>query len=222
MINRFSIIFLLFIFSSSIFAAQDRYGVWTNLSYRDNFRNSEVWLYQVSMETRFSDNPGAVRQANIFGALGYAMSQKWQFWVGYSWFPSFNNQQVLTNENRIWEQLGWRQQYKPITFALRERLEQRFRSFQPGYSLRLRNRFDVIFTALTFHNITPEAYDELYVLLNHPVWVTNQTIDQNRIFAGVSFPLRQDFRFRIGYLNIYRPWSQTLRIQNILYVSVYH
>ncbi|MDF1760483.1 MAG: DUF2490 domain-containing protein [Coxiellaceae bacterium] len=180
--------------------------VWTDVNWQD-FTDSGV-DYTLNSSFRFIDDSPTFNQSVLRGGVGYSFTKDLAAWVGYTFVPTQN---VGTNhfvyEQRSWQQLQWAAlSAKNIAIVSDTRLEQRYFNQNSATAWRLRQRltFDLVpvsdFLPVGF---TPLVYDEIMFNLNHPQWVGNNTLNQNRLFIGVATRIKDRFVFQLGYLNQY-------------------
>ncbi|MDF1795001.1 MAG: DUF2490 domain-containing protein [Coxiellaceae bacterium] len=201
-------IIVLFIFSCVVYAgsAEQQFMQWTDLAWQ-NFTPSGT-DYTVEMSNRFLDQRPTYHQGLLRAGVGHSFSSNVAAWVGYAFVPT---QPVGTDhfiyEQRSWQQLSWTAVSKPhIGIILRSRLEQRFPNNHGPTAWRLRQR--ILFDKGEVLDFLPEyfspvVYDEIMFNLNHPQWVGNNTLNQNRIFIGVSTPIKHKLVLQVGYINQY-------------------
>ena len=151
-------------------------------------------------------------------STGYRFSPLVSVWNGFSWI-SPNNGTAQTY--RAWQQIIWELFDKNpiILFQTRTRLEEHKREGQPELLLRGRERWRVAFPE-RLGKLTPVLYDEIFVNFNHPAWVNQGFIDQNRVFIGVDTPVWKNSFWEMGYINQYLFTTPVNRMVHILSISL--
>ncbi|HRE32881.1 MAG TPA: DUF2490 domain-containing protein, partial [Candidatus Berkiella sp.] len=98
----------------------------------------------------------------------------------------------------------------------RTRLEQRKQEATPQWASRLRERLTVI---IPVDPISIIVSDELFFNLNHPLWVSDCSLSQNRGFIGLGIPMAKQTSIEIGYLNQYQ-FNKTDSMSNIINIGL--
>ncbi len=89
-----------------------------------------------------------------------------------------------------------------LFFSMRNRLEERGGENVSPIAYRYRTRFNLLL--YTQHSdYAYSFYDEIFYNLNHPQWVSDKLISENRLFAGLRFLLSSKVALQVGYLNIF-------------------
>lgn len=151
--------------------------------------------------------------------------------VGYGYI--FNNPEndniygSRTSENRIWEQMLFRQKTKAVFMEHRFRLEQRFVQNLSNntniISHRIRYRFQTLFPLYT---ITPHLR-HLFISVNDEIMLnfkseTAQIFDRNRFYAGLGYQVSPKMNIQLGYVNQFANVSYSTRghVDHIVQLSV--
>jgi len=135
-------------------------------------------------------------------ALGYKLRKHASIWQGYEVRPTLNH--IFTVEQRLWQQLSLG--FYPnecLHIVWRTRLEHRWVTHTSKISHRLRQRLLVKKDLPKYETIKAVVFDEIFFALNHPRWVSKNTISENRIFFGFDFYLSKKNFIRVGYMNRY-------------------
>jgi hypothetical protein len=192
-----------------------------------NHQNQFWW--SINGSTRLTEHFGVVSDFHIrrndfmsesnfyFTRLGAA------FWISdqltlvggaaHLWLAKYYDQAqpVYQNENRIYQQIQWRQQVGKATFVQRIRNEQRWHEVLDTEGDYLRIRFSNRVRFLSSVNIkvfnnprlpTISIADELHFHMGKEI--VYNTFDQNRIFAGLKVPITHNLKFDIGYMMLYQ------------------
>ncbi|MGB0430390.1 MAG: DUF2490 domain-containing protein, partial [Bacteroidia bacterium] len=189
---------------------------------------NQVWL-SINSSNRFSEHFGLIadfhtRRNNFlqddnfyFARLGGAYWVNSQLTIvagaAHLWLAQElpNAQKAFQNENRIYQQLQWRQNVGRATLVQRIRNEQRWHKLLNGngdyYRTRFSNRIRFL-SSVTFKLFTNPKLpqfnisDEVHIHFGKDI-VFN-TFDQNRVFAGFKIPLTSHLKFDIGYMLVYQ------------------
>lgn len=212
--------FALFItFSASANLVQTP-GIWNLFELNGKFPDKRFeYLIESNFHFHFNEPKFLEENINRFG-LGYILNPKISLWLGYDFIPT-NNSLNHTYENRIWQQLSWIIfENKRVLFFSRTRLEQRWSNKVNGTSLRLREELRVLMPPLFSKRIKPEIFDEVFLNLNTPPWVSSGFVHQNRLFFGVNIWLTKISTLTIGYLNQYLHRNTNSRMTHIFYTDI--
>lgn len=172
--------------------------LWTAIDFKGSL--GEKIQYYVEPQLRFISNNQCFNEANLYVGLGYSTSPKITLWLGNMFNTTHKQNESNTQQYRIWEQVSWDIFGSHIIrIDSRTRLEQRKQEHQGSWSFRLREKIELDFPLKNDYLFI--LYDEIFLNVNHPSWVNNEFVNQNRAFAGFSIPLTKLIRFETGYLN---------------------
>lgn len=185
---------------------------------------SQSWI-SVNSTMRFTDHWGLMADFHIrkddffttdyfyFLRVGAVTWINGKYPVAYGmahlWLAPKAGSTTWTNENRIYQQWSAMQPQGIISVFHRIRTEQRWRDVitndektgEKQFSFRL--RYLASFDVRIFKNKkmpTVVLSDELLAQFGKNIELN--TFDQNRLFAGLKVPVRQNLSFDIGYMNI--------------------
>ena len=175
---------------SSAFGAPSEHDakLWTQINVDGPFFNTKL-NYLLELHARFQDTSKPFEQAVTRLGFSYDINPIASVWLGYDFTPTRGNvSKQFENEHRPWQQLYVKAIHQG-NFSLdsRTRLEQRFSENEPGTAYRLRQQFTIKLPNIVGKKITPVLSEEIFFNLNHPSWVNEDSVDQNRIFAGFQF-----------------------------------
>lgn len=194
--------------------------LWLSIKTRDQFAKSQL-NYMLYVQTRF-DSSSPYFQENIFrGGLGLKKSNKFSLWLGYEIDPKQNlRTRDMSVEQRIWQQTAWETAIaEGIDLKYRSRLEARFESSSNYTAYRLRQRLSFDFKN-NYNKFYPYMYEELFFNLNHPAWVSDRVLSQNRLLLGIKIPRQKQYVIEIGYLNKIQLDRNINRMNHILNLSL--
>lgn len=140
--------------------------------------------------------------------------------MGYQW-NSQNEISDAPTENIIWEQMVWQIfENEQMVIRTRTRFEQINQQQQGEWQNLFREKVSIYFPNQLFNKLTPLIYDEIFVNLNQPEWVSGDTFSQNRLFIGLAIPTSKASFLEAGYI------QQTLfndsgnDFNNVLYLGI--
>jgi len=217
------IFFFGFLLSQSAFAQEfdQQAGFWSATKVYGRFYNEKL-NYQAELHLRFmSEDPIFDHAVARFG-LGYGFTPDVSLWVGYDFLPLYNVfVDKIEFEQRVWQQLLIHLVNRPrFKFDFRTRLEQRDDLDENIVAWRLRQMFTLLFSSEVRGKVTPFISDEIFINLNHPAWVSQDTVSQNRLFVGVLIPWEKYATFRVSYLNQILVVNQIKLMRHIFYISL--
>ncbi len=161
--------------------------------------------YWLEGQGRFGDDATRISQLLVRPGIGYALNNTSSIWLGYAYINTqFPFTRAAVDENRIWQQYMWVNNYSWGRAISRTRLEQRFIESvtRTGWRFRQFARIERTFGK------NSKAYvaiaEELFVQLNNTrIQGSNTGFDQNRIFIGVGYLPTRNVLFEVGYQNQY-------------------
>ncbi|MCS5712229.1 DUF2490 domain-containing protein [Candidatus Berkiella aquae] len=209
--------FILLLFSQSVFAVEEHAKLWTSYEISGGIFNGSKVRFYLQPQLRFIDNEYKFEQAVVHAGLGYKIAKPLTFYIGNSGVISKQSSGDFVDEYRIWQQLNW-EIIKGSHFNVksRTRLEQRKQEATPQWANRLREKLTFVFPV---HPISIIVSDELFFNLNHPLWVSECSLSQNRGFIGFGVPLAKHTSIEIGYLNQYQ-FNKTDSMSNIVNIGL--
>lgn len=191
-------------------------------------QQNQFW-WSVNSSSRVSERFGVIADFHVrrndfldksnfyFARIGgaYWVSDQLTLVAGYAhlWLskPLDNGRNNYQDENRIYQQVQWRQQVGRVTFVQRIRNEQRWHEVLNESGAQIRTRFSnrirflSSFAVKLFENPKmPQLVfaDEVHIHFGKEI--IYNTFDQNRIFAGLKIPLKKNLKFDIGYMMVYQ------------------
>lgn len=154
---------------------------------------------------RFGENSSRFSQALLRPGIGYQLTDTTSIWAGYAWAPTeapFVSRPI--DEQRVWQQLLWKDKFSFGTVQSRTRLEQRMVP-QLGNDVGVRFR-ELLKLSVPLSFAPGFSYiiqDEVFVALNTNDWVPRRGIDNNRFFTGLGYGFSKNVSGEIGYMNHY-------------------
>ncbi|MBA2657295.1 MAG: DUF2490 domain-containing protein [Tatlockia sp.] len=197
--------------------------VWTNIQYSSEFSKKTPWVYGLSLEGRFTEQPGLLYQTLMQAQLGYRSSNRTKIWLGYTYIPTRivePDRRIKNTVRRIYQQLE-AELLKNLNLELssRSRLEERRRTGYKELSLVYRQLVLISFPRFRVQSrFTPFISEEIFLNLNRPIWSNQKQISQNRFMFGFSFPCAKH-RCQLAYLNQFLVNRVEHEINNVIYFS---
>ena len=154
---------------------------------------------------RFGDNASHFSQSLLRPGLGYQLNDtpvSWRVMPGL--LPRAPFTRIPVDEQRVWQQVLWRDKFSFGTVQSRSRLEERMIP-QLGNDVGLRYR-QLMKLSVPFSFAPGFSYviqDEIFVALNTNDWVTRRGMDNNRFFTGIGYAITKEITGEIGYTNHY-------------------
>jgi hypothetical protein len=166
------------------------------------FKNVLWWL---DVQARYLDGGDNFKQGIVRPGLGYEITDSIAVWLGYAWIGTSPVGADYFQEQRIWQQLTWSTQFKPVMFLSRTRLEQRFVETGDDTGWRFRQLFKLSYPLPFEARLKLVGYDEIFINMNKTDWGADTGLDQNRIFLGIgwNFDPYERIIVEVGYLNQY-------------------
>jgi len=183
--------------SQPLYAQQTFNGTWDGITLFSD--QTKPVFYYVKTEGRFYLNQYTRNELLIRPALGYTVNKRLSLWLGYDMNQTLSDSAKI--RQTIWQQSQLKMIETPaIDLLARTRVEERFPAVNPGIAYRLRERAAITFKQLN-KSLYPLIYDEVFVNVNHPAWVSIKTLSQNRVFLGAKIPVNGQVAIIVGYLD---------------------
>jgi len=194
------------------------WGVWTGADFHGPFQPKSHWCYNGLLQPRFADVNNGLGELVFQPSVQYNFFNGFSLWAGYDLRPTTALNGVTTFlEQRVWPQAQYRwHALKKLDVSFRTRYEYRWRDNQSQQSQRLRQRVELTFLDIIRGGVDFDLFDEVFFNLNHPSWVTNNTVGVNWIFIGFIIPIYKYFAIDTGYLNVYRPMNPSSRMDHVV------
>ncbi|HVY53074.1 MAG TPA: DUF2490 domain-containing protein [Gammaproteobacteria bacterium] len=159
------------------------------------------WKYYIEPRFAAINDKYGLSEIHMYTGIGYKIAPCFTPYMGYAYYISDSTSGVISHENVIWQQSIW-DIYKSdrVSLSNRARFEERKNTQFAEWACRLREQFTL---KLPFQNTKYSfaIFDELFFNLNHPLWVSNRFLAQNRLFLGIEKKLTKTSTLDIGYLN---------------------
>jgi hypothetical protein len=168
-------------------------------------------------------------QILVRSGLNYSFKNNFTITGGIAFFKNaqyLDKQLFLKNEWRPWQEFSYQIKFPKTNLTQRLRTEQRFlqqlsnNKLTDRYEYVFRLRYRIDWQMPLNENIKFGLGNE--VLVNPEYIQSNRFIDQNRTFAGISFPVSPSTGLQFQYLKIFQ-WRSSLselEDQNIVRLNV--
>jgi len=183
-----------------LIAAQDsNLGNWILLFGNKKISDKVNWHHE--LQYRNYNTIGDLEQLLIRTGIGVNVADKTNLLLGYGFIRSENyiaeDEKVVVNEHRIFQQLITKQNAGALRMQHRYRFEQRF--VEGDFRLRLRYFLGLAYPLWQDDNSPKELYLSAYneIFIN----TKRDAFDRNRLYGGLGYRLNERFRFELGYMN---------------------
>jgi len=195
---------------------EDPLGNW--LIWNGTLFYSPKWSMFTEAQVRLWETASNVNEVFARVAGHYNFTPKYMVGLGYMhtgvWtYEVETDKGPTTRENRIYEQLGFTQDWSRTVLEHRYRLEQRWiqEAGDTRYASRFRYRLQVT-TPINKEKLEKGAwftnfYNELFITLGDPAF------DQNRLYGAGGFKFTDLANLQVGLLWQARPTADFLRLQ---------
>lgn len=204
--KRITSIVIALIISKFVYAQPASVGNW--LIYFGNQKISSRINFHNEIQYRNYNFIGDINQLLIRTGMGYNLNKNNNILLGYGYIQSYVYDSNLedkshTNEHRIFQQFITKKVIKNYYFNHRFRFEERLINSAIKYRFRYFLSINKPLNKKTMEDQTLYAslYNEIFLNTN------NQFFDRNRIYAGIGFAFKKDFRLEAGYM------IQSLKLQ---------
>lgn len=205
---------LLAIFSSTCLAlpttgsaTENDLGAWTVISTTDAFQSDgqdSRWHYWFDAQARYFDLGSGVNQWLVRPGIGYEINDTVKGWVGYARFRTRNAAGEVSDEDRLWQQVGWTAgRWNGGRVSMRVRLEQRSISTGDDTGLVLRFMTKYVRPIGANGGTSLNIGVEPFVDLRDTDWGGDAGLGQNRVTITIGHDLSDRFTVEAGYMNQY-------------------
>jgi opacity protein-like surface antigen len=184
------------LFSRPALANSNDFQNWSMISIDQNI--SEKYGYYIELHHRLQNNWDENSLSVIRPSLKYNLNKNISIFLGYDWIKRYESLR-LGNEQRIWQQIIFRNQYKKFRYSNAFRLEERFiDKLDP--SLRARWRTGFSYPITQNDKLFIDVFNELIVQLTGAATGLGTGLNQNRSSLGINYMINQNTRLRLGYV----------------------
>ena len=172
---------------------------WTRIGVR--LPLAQRWSVVADVQPRLGDNLSRVAEINARLLIERRLSDRWSIAAGYRHADDPVAGRPDRIEHRLFEQATWlAPHWHRVEPQLTARLEQRWRSDGNDRQDRARLLARVMLPVRTGSAVKLVAFEETFWDLGAVDWHRSAGFDQQRLFAGVQFPLAR-VQVEAGYLN---------------------
>jgi hypothetical protein len=183
------------LFLNFIFTSCSALGGWESISLLSD--TQKPFFYQLKWEFR-EYNKNIPSEFFLRPALAYKYTANKTLWLGYDFVQAYHNSN--NHSEIIWQALDLNTvKTKSTSLDFRTRFEERFIADQ-STAFRLRERGTLLIKDIFSNGITSRFYAEYFFNLNHPDWVSSQTISQRRLSAGFEYPIYHKVNAQVAYI----------------------
>lgn len=176
-------------------AADQDFQIWIPMTLTARYSESFGGWYEV--QPRIGEDATTVTQLILRTALDWRFRPGWAASFGYAWSPTL--EPTYKNENRVYEQLLFGDDYSFGRLISRTRLEQRWIEGVSGTAWRFRTLLRANFPFSADRAWSGVLWDEIFFNLNSPSNGPQAGFDQNRFFLGVNRVLDPRLNIDAGY-----------------------
>ena len=170
-------------------------GNW--LIYIGSKQLNSKWNLHHEVQYRNYNTLGDLEQLLLRTGLGYRLSSRSNFLLGYGYINSENfignvNDQITIEEHRIFQQFITKQNIGQVSLQHRYRFEQRF----------IKSDFKTRFRYFLGMNI-PFKNSKYYLSAYNEVFLNGESnvFDRNRIYGGLGYQIGTGVKLELGYMN---------------------
>ncbi len=185
---------------------------WIGLLFQGTF-NEKVGYY-VEIQDRLNQNLASGNRSIIRPALRYFFSPHLSLWVGYGWMPAFS---PFRNENRVWQQLLYEENFGPIQIVGRLRIDERWIGSSENVAYRARLMLRSLQRVDEGRKLFLCEWVEYLQHLNTVSTLTTAGMDQSRVFLGVNYKVTPEIAIEPGYLNLFVNGSSGNSVMNHIF-----
>ncbi len=224
-------VFLSFIFFLSVAQTKVTHTNLLWFNYNNTILLNKKWGIASDIQVRTKDWASHWSQFALRTGAVYKMNEKFSLSGGFAWFGNvkyFNDEPVVANEWRPWEELAVQLKTGSGFFLQRLRVEQRFlqmivngkktEDFEKRQRLRYRFEF-----GFPLSNKKLEIHVGNEVMVNMNYLSDSRFFDQNRIFCFVNFRLSPSFLIQYQYIKLlqWQAAGKVLDDENVFRFSIH-
>ncbi|GLR17834.1 DUF2490 domain-containing protein [Portibacter lacus] len=191
----FLLAILITVLSTNAHSQESEIGNW--MIYIGSKKIDSKWNWHHEVQYRNYNAIGDLEQLLLRTGIGYNLSENNNnLLAGYGFIRSENymdgqEEKVIVNEHRIYEQFVTKQKFKFMSVQHRYRFEQRI--VEEDFKMRFRY----------FLSLGIPLNDDFYVSLYNEIFlnVSESPFDRNRVYGGLGYRLNDVMRFELGYMN---------------------
>lgn len=219
--NLLSLFILLFT-ANSAHAIPTDFQDWTQVTAHVSLNKEKTRQLYFEVQPRVGDHWQRMERLLLLPAFVYNVHPDLRLYLGYTWAPLFMDSHYhrdYRNENRIWQQIVYRQSFLDLQWQHRLRQEQRFIDRTDGVSNRLRYQLRASYPLARGGDYGLTGFNEIFVNLNSVDRGPSGGYDRDRFFMGPYWTV-DNARYEVGYVGEHaRIFGSGERYINALMVS---
>lgn len=196
-IFKLSLILLCFQLGS---AQKSDFGTWMKLG--NDLEINDRWKIESEIQYRDYGFVGDLQQFSIKAGVGYDLTEdNNNLLLGFAFVKSgdyiSDDEKILTNEQRIYQQFSTKQNFGILDLQHKYRVEERFSTNNFKIRFRYSLKATVPLNSKSMQNKTIYAVASNEILINGK----GPTFDSNRLFGGFGYVFNKNFKFEAGFLS---------------------
>lgn len=190
--------------------------LWSSLAISGSITEDKQILYYLESDLRLYDTNNKFEEGYTDIAVGNQLFPALRLWLGVTPDIATNSKAETVYAFYVWEQISWDIFRSAIVeLADRTRVEQRFNFSEPGMFLLLREQLNAKIPLGSGENFSLILSDEIFLNINHPDWVSNRLMSENRASIAMRFQFTKHINLDFGYMNQYK-FNTTDQQNNII------
>lgn len=194
----------------ALWAVQTTEKLWSAIGLNTNVGK---FSYQFEPQLRLMDRFNVYDQLLTNLIASYRLSHHWKIALGGTYINTWRPVDPYIEEPRLLQQVIYHSSRFPW-LTVRSRFEQRKRQESIKWNYRIRERLTV--TKRITDNVNFVSYDEFFITLNKPVWLTTNTFEQNRLMVGLERQAAKSLQVGAGYIFQYILTHPTRQVGHVL------
>jgi hypothetical protein len=179
---------------------------WNGVTVYGSLTEDKCIKYFLESQLRFvDDHVNKFETVYLEGGVGRQVLQNLVLWFGFRW-DTFNDYTGgIGNDTVLWQQFSW-DIYKTdyIKIVDRTRVEEIMYHSHNNVFVLFNQRVAIEIPIDQANKYYIAFYESIYLQINHPEWVTNKLLNQNRAFVGLKYRVGQHDSIYFGYINQYQ------------------
>lgn len=213
---------MLFLITNVCFAsANNTTGMFWPTFHVSGHLGNRKFPYLLELHARFFGHCDMFDRGILRLGVGVRSTEQTSFWVGYDFVPiKISNTTRIDIQQRTWQQFFMFRQLKNEHYlTVRTRLEQRYSSTDSSVAWRIRQKASIILFQFDSTGSILTLSDEIHANINHPDWIPNKFINQNRLYVAISINTSDRTITQLGYMNQIRFRDPRDEMIHILFIT---
>jgi hypothetical protein len=201
------------------YARQSYDRLWSSNIVIGSVVENSNFKYYFQTDLRFINSPYVFNQWFLLGGFGYQFQPGLILFAGYGWILDKSFTGDVNHERRLWQQLNWSKDMPSFNINSRTRAEEIINTVDSGIAYRIRER---LWFRIPFKKDSPyflSIFDEIFLNLNHPRWVSPYLFSQNRAFLGIGRNFSKSVMLDVGYLNQF-VHARENQLNNVIFLNL--